>query len=131
MKTRSLKDAVGFYLHSRRRLGFKLESEGALLETFLQHAQELGHRGALTSELALSWAQVPPPTNSLRRARRLEAGRHFALFWAAFDPSTQVAQRVCLGRLTGELPYISTRRKRRRPCWRQRDNSARQRAFIR
>jgi integrase len=91
MKTRSLKDAVGFYLHSRRRLGFKLESEGALLENFLQHAQELGHRGALTSELALSWAQVPPPTNSLRRARRLEAVRHFALFWAAFDPRTQVA----------------------------------------
>ena len=38
----------------------------------------------------MNWAQVPPPTNSLRRARRLEAVRHFALFWAAFDPRTQI-----------------------------------------
>ncbi len=33
---------------------------------------------------------MPPPANSLRRARRLEAVRHFAFFWAAFDPRTQV-----------------------------------------
>src|ERR1043166_4974466 len=131
MKTRSLKDAVGFYLHSRRRLGFKLESEGALLENFLQHAQELGHRGALTSELALSWARSP--------RRQTRCGGRGAWRRCDTSPSSgpplirapKLRQRVCLGRLTGELPYISTRRKRRRPCWRQRDNSARQRAFIR
>src|ERR1043166_3862198 len=103
MKTRSLKDAVGFYLHSRRRLGFSLEWEGALLENFLQHAQELGHRGALTSELALSWAQVPPPTNSLRRARRLGGGGHFALFFAA----------LCSRTPRGPPPTNSLRRARR------------------
>jgi hypothetical protein len=90
MKARSLKAAVAFYLESRRRLGFALESEGALLGNLVQHAGQLHHRGPLTSALALNWAQVPPPINSLRRARRLEAVRHFAVFWAAFDPRTQI-----------------------------------------
>ena len=35
MKARSLKVAVGFYLQSRRRLGFALKSEGALLENLV------------------------------------------------------------------------------------------------
>jgi integrase/recombinase XerD len=90
MKVRSLKAAVAFYLESRRRLGFALESEGSLLENLVRHARQLRHCGPLTNHLALSWAQVPPPANSLRRARRLEAVRHFALFWAAFEPRTQI-----------------------------------------
>ena len=90
MKARSLKAAVAFYLESRRGLGFALKSEGALLENLVRHARQLHHRGPLTSQLALNWAQVPPPTNSLRRARRLEAVRHFARFWAAFEPRTQI-----------------------------------------
>ena len=90
MKARSLQAAVGFYLRSRRALGFALKSEGTLLENLVRHAQAVDHRGPLTTELALNWAQVPPPANSLRRARRLEAVRHFARFWAAFDPRTQV-----------------------------------------
>jgi len=90
VKARSLPAAVGFYLQSRRRLGFALKSEGALLENLVRHAQAVHHQGPLTTELALNWAQVPPPANSLRRARRLEAVRHFARFWAAFEPRTQV-----------------------------------------
>jgi site-specific recombinase XerD len=89
MKARSLKAAVAFYLESRRRLGFALKSQGALLENLVRHARQVHHCGPLTAELALNWAQVPPPTNSRRRARRLEAVRHFALFWAAFEPRTQ------------------------------------------
>ena len=90
MKARSLQAAVSFYLQSRRALGFALKSEGALLANLVRHAQAVHHRGPLTTEMALHWAQVPPPANSLRRARRLEAVRHFARFWAAFDPRTQV-----------------------------------------
>lgn len=90
MKAHTLKSAVAFYLASRRRLGFALKSEGALLENLVAHAQELRHRGPLTIKLALDWAQVPAPAHALRRARRLEAVRHFALFWAAFKPRTQV-----------------------------------------
>jgi integrase/recombinase XerD len=90
MKAHSLQSAVGFYLQSRRRLGFALQSEGALLENLVRHAQAVQHRGPLTTKLALDWAQVPLPTHCLRRARRLEAVRHFARFWATFDPRTQV-----------------------------------------
>jgi integrase/recombinase XerD len=90
MKARSLKAAVAFYLESRRRLGFVLESEGALLENLVEHAQKQGHRGSLTTQLALDWAQGPPNSCSRQRARRLLAARHFATFWAAFDPRTQV-----------------------------------------
>ena len=90
MKARSLKWAVAFYLQSRRRLGFALESEGGLLQNLVAYAHQVNHRGALTTELALNWAQRPPPANPLQRARRLAAVRHFALFWAAFDPRTQV-----------------------------------------
>lgn len=90
MKARSLKAAVAFYLQSRRRLGFALKSQGALLNNLVQHAQQLHHRGPLTTQLALDWAQLPPPTCSRQRARRLVSVRHFATFWAALDPRTQV-----------------------------------------
>jgi len=90
MKARSLKAAVAFYLESRRRLGFALESEGALLENLVKYAQQQGHRGPLTTPLALDWAQIPPSSCSPQRARRLLAVRHFALFWASFDPRTQL-----------------------------------------
>jgi integrase/recombinase XerD len=90
VKARSLKTAVAFYLESRRRLGFALESEGSLLENLVEYARQLRHRGPLTTQLALQWAQVPLSANSLRRARRLEAVRHFALFWTAFEPRTQI-----------------------------------------
>jgi site-specific recombinase XerD len=60
------------------------------LENLVEYARQLHHHGPLTTELALDWAQVPLPANSRRRARRLEAVRHFALFWAAFEPRTQI-----------------------------------------
>ena len=90
MKTRSLKAAVAFYLESRRALGFALKSEGALLGNLVEHARQHRHRGPLTNALALAWAELPPPANSLRRARRLEAVRHFARFYSAFEPRTQI-----------------------------------------
>jgi site-specific recombinase XerD len=90
MKTRSLKGAVAFYLERRRRLGFALKSEGARLENLVQYARAAHRRGPLTTDLALTWAQVPPPTNSLQRVRRLEVVRRFAVFWSAFDPRTQI-----------------------------------------
>lgn len=90
MKDQSLKGAVAFYLESRRRLGFALESEGALLENLVAYARSIPHRGPLTLALALSWAQLAPPAPSLQRARRLETVRHFAQFWATFDARTQI-----------------------------------------
>lgn len=89
MKRCSLKTAVAFYLEGRRRQGFALRSEGILLKNLVEHAQELGHRGHLTTELVLNWAQLPPAGSPLR-ASRLGAARRFALFWAVFDSRTQI-----------------------------------------
>jgi len=104
MKARSLKAAVAFYIESRRRLGFALESEGALLENLVEYAHQLHHRGPLTTKLALNWAQAPLSANSLRRARRLEAVRHFALFWAAFEPRTQIPPAGLFGAAYRRVP---------------------------
>ena len=90
MKACSLKRAIAFYLQSRRHLGFALKSEGALLENLVEHARQRAHRGPLTTRLALDWVQIPPPSGSRQRARWLVAVRHFATFWRAFDPCTQV-----------------------------------------
>jgi integrase len=60
------------------------------LENLVEYAREVHHRGPLTTDLALDWAQVPPLANSPQRVRRLGAVRRFAIFWAAFDPRTQI-----------------------------------------
>jgi len=90
MKRTSLSQAIAFYLQSRRHLGFALESQGSLLANLARYAQAAGHHGALTNQLALQWCQAASADHPLRRARRLEAARGFALFWAAFDPRTQI-----------------------------------------
>lgn len=89
MKKLSLAEAVAFYLQSRRRLGFALESAGTLLGSLVHYSRQVHHRGPLTTQLALAWAQLSA-SGSQQRARRLEAVRQFALFWAAFDPRTQI-----------------------------------------
>ena len=73
MKARSLQGAIAFYLASRRRLGFALKSEGALLENLVKYARRLRCRGPLTTELALNWAQVPPPPHADETKRLLSA----------------------------------------------------------
>jgi integrase/recombinase XerD len=89
-KPRSVPAAIDFYLASRRQLGFALTQEGWLLGTLAHHARESHHRGPLTAELVLRWAQLPQPADPLWWARRLAIARQFAQFWVAFDPRTQV-----------------------------------------
>ena len=104
MKRVSLKTAVAFYLESRRHLGFALKSEGGMLENLVEYAQEHHHRGPLTTELALGWAQVPPPSNSLRRARRLAVVGQFARFWVTFEPRTQIPPPGLFGQAHRRVP---------------------------
>ena len=89
-KPLSVPAAIDFYLTSRRQLGFALTQEGWLLGTLAHHARENHHRGPLTAELGLRWAQLPQPADPLWWARRLAIARQFAQFWVAFDPRTQV-----------------------------------------
>ena len=71
MKRLSLTKAVEFYLQQRRQLGFPLKEDGQMLHQLVGYASERNHRGALTSELALAWAQAPVGASRLWWARRL------------------------------------------------------------
>jgi len=97
MKRLSLTKAVQFYLQQRRRLGFPLKEDGQMLHQLVGYASEQGHRGPLTTQLALDWAQAPVGASRLWWARRLDAARRFASFWRAFDPRTQLPPVAILG----------------------------------
>ena len=88
---------VACYLAFRRGLGYQLRIEGRLLEQFARYADASGHRGPLTTELALRWASLPREADRLYAARRLEIVRCFARHLAAVEPGTQVPPRHLLG----------------------------------
>lgn len=97
MKIPSLDKAIEFYLTQRRQLGFPLKEDGQMLHQLAHYAAQHGHRGPLTRQLALSWAQAPTRTSRLWWARRLDAARRFATFWSALDPRTEVPPPGVLG----------------------------------
>lgn len=97
MKLLSLAKAVPFYLEKRRQLGFPLIEDGQMLRQLAGYAAQRHHRGPLTTELALAWAQSPSAASRHWWARRLDAARRFARFWSAFDPRTQVPPSGALG----------------------------------
>ena len=65
------------YLAARRALGFALRIEGQQLLTFARYADRGGHRGPLTTALAVRWATRPPVASPIGRARRLDTVRPF------------------------------------------------------
>lgn len=96
LPTAPLAEAIEYYLALRRQLGFILEREGAQLLGLANYAQEAGHVGPLTVELAVRWAQSSPTAGAHQQARRLEIARRFAQFWSAFAPATEIP---CAGQL--------------------------------
>jgi len=96
MKTTMLAK-VGAYLAHRRALGFQLKNEGLRLLEFARYADALGHRGPLTTRLALDWACRPQAADRLYWARRLEIVRTFAKHLLLTEPRTQIPPRHLLG----------------------------------
>jgi integrase/recombinase XerC len=97
MKIPSLGKAIEFYLQHRRQLGFPLKEDGQMLGQLAHYAARQGHRGPLTNQLALAWAQAPTEASRQWWARRLDAARRFATFWSVFDPRTEVPPPGVLG----------------------------------
>lgn len=85
-----LSDAIEQYVRYRNQLGVALKTEARALRNLGRYAKEVGHAGALTTELAINWVQLPVSAAALWWARRLDMVRRFARFWVAFDPNTQV-----------------------------------------
>jgi integrase len=88
---------VEAYLAIRRRLGFQLRIEGGELLRFARYADASGHRGPVTVELALRWAQTAADATRLYRARRLETVRCFARHQALIEPATEIPPARILG----------------------------------
>jgi len=97
------------YIVFRRHLGYQIRVEGQELLRFSRWADRIGHRGPLTTDLALRWARLPRHTTSLYQARRLEVVRNFARHRAIVDPRTQIpAQRLLGPAHRRRTPYIYT-----------------------
>ena len=77
------------YLDERRRLGFALTTPGTQLLNFARFADRIGHRGPLTVQLMMDWAQGEAKRASPATwARRLEILRPFARYRAQVDPGS-------------------------------------------
>lgn len=98
MKTHSpMVNLAEEYLAVRRRLGYLLKIEGAELLRFARYADRGGHRGPITTELAVRWAKLPEHTDPLYWARRLDIVRRFAKARAVADPETEIPPDRLLG----------------------------------
>jgi integrase/recombinase XerD len=104
MSWNSMSERVAAYLRTRRAMGFELRIEGQQLERFAAFADQLGHQGALTLELAAAWANASRTPQALGPARRLETLRPFARYCRLFEPQTPVLPARLFGPAHRRLP---------------------------
>lgn len=97
-KPTSLTALAQQYLKYRRDLGFQLKIEGEQVLAFAAYADSSGHKGAISTELALKWARLPEGVSTLYHARRLEVVRCFAKYAAIFDEATEIPAKGLLGK---------------------------------
>jgi len=94
------------YLAVRRALGYKLERAGKLLALFLAWLDQRGAE-AITTELALEWATLPPATGSNWHRQRLSVVRGFAAHLHAIDPVHEVPPAdLLVWRSRRRVPYL-------------------------
>lgn len=90
-------EAAKVYLAIRREHGYVLKVEGAQLLRFARFADESGHQGPLTTDLAVRWAMLPQNVDRTYWARRLDIVRRFALSLNINAPETEVPPPGMLG----------------------------------
>lgn len=101
-----LANALTEYLALRRALGFKLRETIRQLPRFVQFIEGRGAT-AITTELALQWAQEDPAASSVTHTDRLAMVRRFAAWRSATDPRTEIPPaRLLLRRYQRPAPYI-------------------------
>jgi len=89
-------EAAEDYLDLRRKLGFQIGIEAAELRRFARFADRIGHRGPITTELAVRWATLPDSSRQYH-ARRLDVVRRFARHRASHDAATEIPPERLLG----------------------------------
>lgn len=105
-----MRRTVQRYIEHRRRLGFGMTAPATELMRFARYADARRHRGPLTQELLLGWAQEHVRrTSVVTAARRLEVVRPFATYYRQFEPDTDIPPLGVLGRGHRRLvPHIYT-----------------------
>jgi hypothetical protein len=94
------------YLAMRRALGFKLESHGPRLMSFVRFCEDRG-APAVTTDLAVEWATSTASDHEAYQARRLDVARIFARHLQPLDPATEVPPEDVLDRRQWRVtPYL-------------------------
>lgn len=97
MKYKTFLEAVENYLKYRRSLGVALCTEGEELRRFARYADQVGHKGPITTELALQWAKLPQKCYYKYWISRLDIVRRFAMYMKLLVPQTEIPPRGLLG----------------------------------
>lgn len=97
MSDPTMAERVEEYLAYRDALGYQVDQIGQRLRSFARFADDSGHRGPLTLEVALRWARLPAQAARLYQAQRLEAVRVLARYLVVREPGTEVPPRGILG----------------------------------
>ena len=93
----TFENQVRAYLALRRGLGCRLDGQRNILLSFGRFLDGLPHRGPITTEVALQWAEAPQSKDPDRTAQRLGTIRGFLRHRAGFDPKTEVPPTQLLG----------------------------------
>lgn len=105
----TMRSRIEGYLAQRRRAGVALWIEGLHLMLFARFADGTGHRGSLTTALAIRWATALRKPNALTSAYRLQILRRFARHWQLVEPDTEIPPPDLFGRTHRRLtPHIYT-----------------------
>lgn len=93
------------YLVMRRALGFKLETQGPHLMSFVRFCEQCGAEH-VTADLAITWATQTRKASSdeVYQARRLDTVRIFARHLQALDPATEIPPEDVLSRRYRRIP---------------------------
>lgn len=89
-KWSNMHERVESYLYTRRSVGYILRIEGEQLQQFASFADQRGHQGHITIELAVAWAINSQRGCQIGYARRLERVRTLAKYCVVFEPKTEV-----------------------------------------
>lgn len=100
--------AADAYLRMRRALGFKLYHHTWWLPDFVAFVHSQGG-STVSTELAVRWARQPADGHPNWWAAKLNAIRHFARYYRAYDPRTEVPGPDLLPmRKVRQRPYLYT-----------------------
>jgi integrase/recombinase XerD len=99
----ALRARAGEYLAMRRALGFKLESHGPRLMSFVRFCEDRDAT-AVTTDLAVEWATSTASDHEAYQARRLDVVRIFARHLQPLDPATEVPPEDVLDRRQWRIP---------------------------